>query len=180
MLVPEKAVLVVIDVQQKLLPSIHDKESLLKQTALLVRGAHLTKIPILLTEQYPAGLGKTDPDVIDALGSAYQPIVKSTISSLGESKFQSALSATGRDQIILCGIEAHVCVYQTARDLLAEGKSVYLVSDCVSSRKESDKDIALRQMYQLGCSLSTCEMAVFELLKVSGTPEFKEWIRLIR
>ncbi len=180
MLDRNNTLLVIVDLQQGLLPSIHQYESLLKQSVQLITGALLLDIPIIVTEQYPTRLGITDSSVIETLGKSYQPVVKTTMSIMGEHAFQSALSATGRGQILLCGIEAHVCVYQSAADLRADGHEVHLICDCVSSRKESDKDIALKQMNQLGCCLSTAEMAVFELLKVSGTPEFKEWIKIIR
>lgn len=175
-----KTALVIVDVQDKLLPAIHGKEKLLRKTELLIHGAILNKIPVLLTEQYPAGIGPTAPQIVEALGKHYQPIEKATMSTLGEPAFVEALAATGARQILLCGIEAHVCVYQTARDLRNEGRAVHLISDCVSSRDPEDKEIALRRMDQIGCCFSSSEMAIFDLLQVSGTPEFKAWIKLIR
>jgi nicotinamidase-related amidase len=176
----DQTALVVVDVQDKLLPAIHGREKLLRKTELLIAGAILNKIPIIVTEQYPAGIGPTEASIIAALGEHYQPIEKNTMSTLGEPSFVTALEKTNARQILLCGIEAHVCVYQTARDLRSEGRAVHLISDCVSSRDTDDKEIALRRMDQIGCCLSSSEMVIFDLLQVSGTPEFKEWIKLIR
>jgi nicotinamidase-related amidase len=174
------ALLVAVDFQIKLLPFTWDAEGLVARTARLIRGARLLGLPILVTEQYPQGLGPTDPRLVEALGESSMPIIKATMSCLGEPRFREALQATGRRQVILCGIEAHVCVYQTAADLCGAGYEVHLAADCVSSRRERDVELALRRMAQLGCAISTHEMAIFEVLGVSGTPEFKEWIRTIR
>jgi len=180
MLTRADALLLLVDFQVRLLPSIHGAEGLLERTARLIRGAHLLGLPILVTEQYPLGVGPTDEKLIKVLGEAYRPIVKATMSCMGEPLFRQALQACGRRQVILCGIEAHVCVYQTAVDLLAVDYEVHLAADCVSSRREHDLEIALRRMAQSGCTVSTHEMAIFEMLQVSGTPEFKEWIRIVR
>jgi nicotinamidase-related amidase len=102
------------------------------------------------------------------------------MSVMGEPAFRAALAAAGRRQVILCGVEAHVCVYQSAVELRQAGHQVHLAVDCVSSRRAADAAVAVRRMEQAGCRLSTHEMAVFELLRVSGTPAFKEWIGVIR
>jgi nicotinamidase-related amidase len=180
MLDREKALLLAVDFQVKLLPFTWDAEGVVARTVRLIRGAHLLGLPILVTEQYPQGLGATDPRLIEAFGADYKPIVKTTMSCLGDAGFRAALGATGRRQVILCGIEAHVCVHQTAVALVAAGYDVHLAADCVSSRRERDVEIALRRAGQTGVLLSTHEMAVFEMLGVSGTPEFKDWIRIVR
>ncbi len=180
MLDRERTALVVVDFQERLLPSIAGQQGLILRTARLIRGARLLQLPILVTEQYPQGLGHTDAQLIEALGDQYQPIVKTAMSCLGEQVFRDRFTALARPQILLCGIETHVCVYQTALDMRAAGYEVHLLTDCVSSRQERDHETALQRMAQLGCALSTHEMAIFEILRVSGTPEFKEWVRLIR
>ena len=180
MLQQDRVVLVVVDFQKALLPSIHDGAALLQRSQRLIGGARILDLPILVTEQYPKGLGITDAGLVEALGESYQPIEKAAMSTMGEPAFREALKAVGRPQVLLCGIEAHVCVYQTARDLVADGREVHVVADCVSSRQERDREIALSQMQTLGCSLTTHEMAIFEMLKLSGTPEFKQWLRMIR
>ena len=172
--------LLLVDFQVKLLPFTWDAEGVVTRTVRLIQGAQRLTLPILVTEQYPQGLGRTDPRMITALGEAYRPIVKTTMSCMGDPRFREALEAAGRRQVILCGIEAHVCVHQTAVDLVEAGYEVHLAADCVSSRRERDVELALRRMAQIGCRISTHEMAIFEILRVSGTPEFKEWIRIVR
>ena len=174
------ALLLMVDFQVKLLPFTWDAEGVVARTVRLIQGARRLDLPILVTEQYPQGLGTTDPRMITALGEAYRPIVKTTMSCMGDPSFREALTAAGRRQVILCGIEAHVCVHQTAADLVAAGYDVHLAADCVSSRRERDVELALRRMAQTGCSISTHEMAIFEVLRVSGTPEFKAWIKIVR
>lgn len=174
------ALLLLVDFQVKLLPFTWDAEGVTARTVRLIQGARLLHLPILVTEQYPQGLGATDPRMITALGEAYRPIVKTTMSCMGDKSFREALQAAGRRQVILCGIEAHVCVHQTAVDLVAAGYEVHVAGDCVSSRRERDVELALRRLAQTGCSISTHEMAIFEVLRVSGTAEFKEWIKIVR
>ncbi len=174
------AVLVVVDYQQKMMPAIADRAGVLARAERLVRGVALVDLPVLVTEQYPRGLGRTEPGLVAALGERYRPIEKATMSIMGEPSFVAALRATGRTQVILCGVEAHVCVHQSALDLRRAGHEVHVAADCVSSRRPEDAAIALRRMEQAGCWMSTQEMAVFELLGRSDTPIFKEWIRMIR
>jgi nicotinamidase-related amidase len=177
---PASAVLVVVDYQQKMMPAIHDREGVLARAERLVRGVALLDLPVLVTEQYPRGLGRTEPQLVAALGEHYRPIEKTTMSVMGEPSFSDALRGTGCTQAILCGVEAHVCVCQSATDLRHAGYEVHVVADCVSSRRSEDTAIALERMKQAGCWMSTHEMAVFELLGRSDTPAFKEWIRMIR
>jgi nicotinamidase-related amidase len=174
------ALLVIVDLQQKLLPAIHDHEDLCRRAALLVRGIRLLGLPILVTEQYPQGLGTSDTLVQESLGDAYRPITKASMSAWDEPSFRQAFTTLRRHQVLLCGIEAHVCVYQTARDLLSRGQDVYLLADCVGSRRETDCRIGIQEMAARGCRLTTHEMAVFEMLRTSGTQEFKDWVQIIR
>jgi nicotinamidase-related amidase len=180
MLNQQDALLLMVDFQVKLLPFTWDAEGVVARTVRLIQGARRLNLPILVTEQYPQGLGATDPRMIDALGEAHRPMVKTTMSCMSDLPFREALQATGRRQVILCGIEAHVCVHQSADELSAAGYEVHLAADCVTSRRERDVELALRRMAQAGCAISTHEMAIFEILRVSGTPEFKDWIRIVR
>ncbi len=149
-------------------------------TERLVESGRVLGLPVLVTEQYPKGLGRTEPQLIAALGERYRPIEKTTLSIMGEPAFRSALHSAGCTQVVLCGVEAHVCVCQSAIDLRRAGLDVHVAADCVSSRRSDDAAVALRRMEQHGCWMSTHEMAVFELLAESGTPVFREWTRLIR
>lgn len=182
MLSRRDAVLVVIDVQERLLPHIHEGERVVREVARLARGCGILDLPILATEQYRKGLGPTDAEVVRALAPdrEFAPIEKMTFSCGAHPPFMEALRATGRRQVIVSGIEAHVCVLQTALDLKREGFEVYLAADAVSSRAPRSVEIALRRMEQEGVLLTTVEMAVFEMLHLSGTPEFKVWSQLIR
>ncbi|MCK4412396.1 MAG: hydrolase [Candidatus Eisenbacteria sp.] len=180
MLKQDQAVLVVVDYQGKLLPSIAGQEGLLRRAGRLIRGARLLELSIVVTEQYPKGVGPTEAGIVTALGDAYRPIQKKTMSCMGVSEFREALEATGKRQVLLCGIEAHVCVHQSAADLLEAGYEVHLIADCVSSREARDAEHAVQRAAQMGCRISTHEMAIFEILRRSDTPAFKEWIKIIR
>jgi nicotinamidase-related amidase len=175
-------VLLVIDVQEKLMPVIDGAEGVLANVERLVRGAHLLGIPAMLTEQYVKGLGPTAQSVRSAFEetSGYDPIEKSCFSAHGCEPFSRRLSALGRRQIVVCGVETHVCVYQTVSDLLTAGLEITIVADAVSSRTASNRDIAIRRMASEGAQLSSTEMALFELLGVSGTDEFRAISRLIK
>jgi len=198
------AVLVVVDVQERLLPHIHESESVVRQCVRLIRGFHILGAPILVTEQYRKGIGPTDDRIIDAVlhpqsveeplppvrepGSfeappvpaAFQPIEKMSFSCSEHPPFLDALAATKRRQVLLCGIETHVCVLQTALHLKERDYEVYLAADAVSSRAPRNVEIALRRMEQAGVWLTTVEMGIFEMLECSGTPELKRWSRQIR
>jgi nicotinamidase-related amidase len=202
----EEAVLVVIDVQARLLPFIHESELAVRQIVRLVRGFHILGLPILVTEQYRKGIGPTDERVIDALvrpesvdeplppvyardserpeppapPASFQPLEKMTFSCAEHPPFMEALRATGRRQVLLCGIESHVCVLQTALQLVERGFDVFLAADAVSSRSPRNVEIALRRMERDGVHLTSVEAGVFEMMHVSGTPEFKRWSRVIR
>lgn len=192
MLRRDEAVLAVIDVQERLLPSIHESESLIRQVALLISGCRLLGVPLLVTEQYRKGIGPTDERIVAALTRPvavaapaeaevpFEPIEKMTFSCAAHEPFMGALRTAGRRQVLLCGIEAHVCVLQTALHLVDYGFEVFLAADAVSSRSPRNLEIALRRMERAGVALTSVEMAVFEMLHACGTPEFKAWSKLIR
>jgi nicotinamidase-related amidase len=165
------AILLIIDVQEKLMPVIANREQLEANIVRLIRGAQILGVPILITEQYVKGLGHTVAPLRDALGDAYKPIEKSCFSGYRELE---------RKQVIVAGIETHVCVYQTVSDLLAHGYEVTLVADALSSRTIENKEIALRRMMSEGAKLSSTEMALFELTVASGTDEFRAISKLVK
>lgn len=174
--------LVIIDVQQKLMPVIDGAESVLRNIERLIRGFHVLKIPVILTEQYVKGLGPTVEPIRKAVDETcgYRPIEKDCFSAHGCAAFSAQLSAMNRRQIVIAGVETHVCVYQTVMDLLEDGLDVTIAADAVSSRTPENRDIALRRMISEGAKLSSTEMALFELVGVSGTDEFRSISRLIK
>ncbi len=181
-----EAVLVVVDVQEKLLPHIDGAASLLPAISRLIEAFTLVEAPIVVTEQYRKGLGPTDPSIVATLGRlgrlgrSFAPIEKMTFGGGAAPSFVSALEALGRREVVLCGIEAHVCVLQTAVQLRDLGYTVFLAVDAVSSRRPRDVEIALRRMEQSGVRFTSVEMAGFELLRAAGTDAFRAWSRIIR
>jgi nicotinamidase-related amidase len=179
MLEQDETALVIIDVQGKLAEIMHEREKLFANLHRLVKGAQFLEIPILLTEQYPKGLGETAPE-LKSLMPDLAPITKMTFSCCGEEAFTTALETINREQILICGIEAHVCVYQTVIDLLDEDYDVHVVADAVSSRTAENRTLGLERMKDEGATLTGTEMALFELLRVAGTPVFKEISKLVK
>jgi nicotinamidase-related amidase len=176
------AFLIVIDVQQKLMPVIDHREAVERNIERLVRGSKVVDIPVILTEQYVHGLGPTVPVIRRAFEetSGYEPIEKSCFSGYGCPEFVMATRNLHRKQAIVAGVEAHVCVYQTVSDLLNNGYDVTIVADATSSRTAANKDIAIRRMIFDGARLSSTEMVLLELTVHSGTDEFREISRLVK
>jgi nicotinamidase-related amidase len=179
MLQPDQTALLVIDVQGKLATLMHEKEMLFLNLKRLIQGAQLLGLPILLTEQYPQGLGETSPEIKSLLPNL-QPITKMSFSCCGASAFNDELSRLGRKQLLVAGIESHICVYQTVADLLRSGYEVEVVADAVSSRTPENRELGLSRMKDLGATLTSTEMSLFELLRVAGTPVFKEISKLVK
>lgn len=176
----DKALLAVIDMQEKLLAAIREREHIAQRIELLVRAARILGVPILWTEQYRKGLGPTAASIAGAIGDAAQPIEKMSFGCFGDECAARAAALTGRNQIILCGIEAHVCVLQTALSALATGWGVFVVEDGVSSRRGLDRDVALSRMTQAGAVSVTAEMAIMELLGTADHEKFGELLPLIK
>lgn len=176
------AFLVVIDVQEKLMPVIDGHEEIARNLERLVRGCKILDVSRLITEQYVKGLGPTIPSLRAAIAETgeYEPIEKNCFSAVGCAEFATELRLLAKKQAIVAGIETHVCVYQTVTDLLAGGYDVTVVADAVGSRAASNKDIALRRMAAEGAKLSSTEMVLFEMLVNSGTDEFREIARLVK
>lgn len=179
MLKRENALLLVIDIQEKLFPHIRRHDELAEAVGRMIRGCGVLGVPVLVTEQYPEGLGKTIASVAGEAGEE-TPLTKMTFSCCGEESITSAIAGTGRKDVILCGIETHVCVYQTARDLVEEGYRVHLLTDGVSSRRKNDRKTAIARIGSMGVLLCTVEMALFEMLHLSGTDEFRKIIRIVK
>jgi len=175
----EDAVAVVIDFQEKLVPLMHEREALLKNAGVLIRGFHTLGVPILVTQQYTKGLGATVPEIREALG-LFEPVEKLAFSCHDEPAFRKKFDAAGKSHVLVCGIEAHVCVLQTVLDLKAAGFRPVLVEDCVSSRHANDKRVAVERAVASGAIITTCESVLFELLRRAGTPELKAISNLVK
>jgi nicotinamidase-related amidase len=168
----EQSTLLVVDVQDRLLPHIHGWQLLLDNVIWLVRVAGRVGVPVMATEQYPKGLGHTNPD----LAKLFSPGVvaeKLYFSCVG-AQCLPQLPGSDRQQIVVCGIESHVCVLQTVLDLRAQGKDVFVVADAVGSRDPENKALALERMRGHGVEIVTREMAAFEWLRQAGTPLFRD------
>jgi nicotinamidase-related amidase len=174
-----RAALVVVDVQEAFRPAVLDFERVVANVAVLVQGARVLGLPALVTEQYPKGLGRTVPEVAEHLEDV-EPIEKVCFSAVQADGFSRALHGARRDQVLLCGIEAHVCVSQTAEDLLAEGIEVQVAQDAVTSRTTENRTLGLHKMERSGATVTSVETALFELLREAGTPEFKQVQALIK
>jgi nicotinamidase-related amidase len=167
----ERSLLLVVDLQTKMVPAIHDHDEVLANAAWLVRAAQRIGVPVAATEQYSKGLGPTVPG-IRALLSA-EAIGAKTRFSCVAAECVARLPGADRAQVILIGVETHVCLMQSALELLEEGKEVYVVADCVGSRRPFDNDAALARMRQEGVRIVTREMVVFEWLAEADTPLFR-------
>jgi len=175
----EKSCLAVVDVQGKLAQLMHAKEDLFKNIQILIKAAKILNIPIIWCQQCPEALGATVPSISELL-SDNEPIDKASFSCCGEKRFNSKLKGLSRQQILLCGIEAHVCIYQTAVDLLRKGFLVEVIADAVSSKTPENKQLAITRMQAEGVSVSSVEMALFELLRTAEHPQFKRIAKLIK
>ncbi len=178
-LIAGKTVLVMIDIQGKLFNVIHDKSSLLENAQKLVKAMRVLSVPIILTEQNPRGLGSTLPELTQLMPEV-KAVSKFCFSCCQNADFERELSRFNRKQVLLCGIEAHVCVHQTALDLLSRGYEVQIVTDVLSSRIQSNKEVALARMQTEGAKLTVTEMAIFELLGSADSPLFKEILKVIK
>ncbi|MCF7955730.1 MAG: hydrolase [Phycisphaerae bacterium] len=179
MLEVDKTCLVVVDVQGKLAELMWEKESLFKNIEILVKSANILGIPIIWCQQYPKALGETIEQVAQHL-TDISPCDKMSFSCCGNEEFADKLHAAGRRQVLLCGIEAHICVYQTAMDLLDMDYDVQVVGDAVSSRTQENKAAALSRIKWEGAAITTTEMALFELLGTAEHEKFREIAKLVK
>ncbi len=176
----EKTALVIVDLQEAFRSPIPDFSLIIGQTSILVRGFRILEVPIIITEQYPKGLGRTAEEILYSLPDDAEFIEKTTFSACGATSFSEKLKALGATQIVLAGIEAHICVNQTAHDLLNEGFQVHLLLDCISSRITHDKYTGIEKMKRSGVIPSNVEMALFELMQDAKHEKFKEIQQLVK
>ncbi len=179
----EEALLMVVDVQERLAPAMDQDiyPGIAKNIGILIETARINGLPIFVTEQYSKGLGPTVREVLGKIGDyEYETFEKMTFCCLRDKNILEALSASGKRQVILCGMEAHVCVYQTGIDLLKAGFEVYLVTDAVCSRRRQNMEAGIRGLLAAGAVEITTETVGFSLLKIAGTPEFKQFSQLIK
>jgi len=177
----DQCALVVVDMQEKLLPPIFNKDQLIKNSQLLIRLARVLNIPLVVTTQYAQGLGAVVPEVASLIGDA-RFIDKLDFSCFGSNDFRSILKSLpgNRNTVLLCGMEAHICVMQTALGALNDGYLVHVASDAIGSRVRWNWDIGIDRMRTAGVVISTTEMMIYELLRCSGTQQFKEMLPYLK
>lgn len=174
----ENAVLFIIDIQERLVPVMKYKNQLINNTNILIRAAKEMDFPIITTEQYPKGLGRTVPELLDQLDGD-MIFAKNSFTAYTE-EVKEALKKLGKKKVIIVGMETHICVFQTARDLIQDGYQVFLVKDACASRTKENFLNGLDLIKSLGGVITNTETVVFDLLKVSGTPEFKILSKMIK
>ena len=176
----QECALIVIDIQERLLPPIYEKERLVRNSPLLIRLANILSMPVVLTTQYVKGLGAVVPEIASLLPEL-KPLDKLEFGCFGNSEFCSNVARLrGRNTLLLCGMETHICVLQTALGALNQGHLVHVAADAVSSRTELNWKLGLERMRDAGAVISSTEMMIYELLGKSGSPEFKEMLKHLR
>lgn len=175
----DNTVFILIDVQGNLAQAMYEKEELFSNLQKLISGMRVLDVPVIWMEQVPERMGPTIPELTPLL-EGNTPISKASFSCCGVEAFESRLAETGRKQVLIAGIEAHVCVYQTALDLLDKGYAVEVVADAVSSRVRSNKEAGLAKAKDSGAALTTTEMILLELLRGADHPRFKDILKLIK
>jgi nicotinamidase-related amidase len=179
-IVKNNTLLVCIDLQERLIPAMHSGTSAVTEAAKLVKGFIAIGCPVIVTQQYTKGLGDSVSEIKEAFDN-FSHIEKSSFSAMGEPDFVNALEQTGRKTVVICGVESHVCVMQSALDMLAAGYEVFLAADAVSSRKKIDMDTAVKRMLHTGIMPATVESVLFELLENDSKSEtFKTISRLVK
>lgn len=179
MLEIDQCCLVVVDIQGKLAQLMADKEALFRNVRILIQAAKLLEMPVLWCQQVPDALGPTVPEIAELLTDV-QPFDKASFSCVGHEPFNLELESLEREQVLLCGIETHVCIYQTAMDLLWQDYDVTVIADAVSSRTPENKRIALEALAFEGVPVASTEMVLFDLLKTALHPQFKPIARLVK
>ena len=179
-LILTQSALTIIDMQEAFRTKISDFTDVSKRIVTMVKAAKLLHLPIVVTEQYPKGLGHTAEEIRDVLPESIEIIEKTTFSSCGVEPFRAQLDAVGAKQILVCGIEAHICVNQTVHDLIATGFQVHLLTDCITARKKRNRKAGLRKMELAGAIPSSVEMAIFEMMRDAKHNEFKAIQGLIK
>lgn len=175
----EDSALIIIDVQEKLFPYVLDQLNLQKKIEMLAKTAGLLKLPMILTEHYPKGLGRTIPAIANLINSAVK-IEKTSFGCCGDNGFNDALKKSGKQKLIISGIEAHICVAQTAIGLKNKGFDVYLAADAISSRDRFDMQVAIERMRRQGIVVTTAEAVMYELMQDASDPLFKEFLKIVK
>lgn len=171
--------LVMVDIQERLLPAICERERVVQNALRLIKGAGILNLPVLVTEQYRKGIGVTVPEIASAIPD-FAPIEKTAFSCLGAPGFVERLRSRGVSEVVLCGIETHVCVCQTTLDLLTAGFRPFVVADAISSRTPANHRLGVERMRDAGAIIVSTEMILFELLERAGTDEFKQVLALVK
>ena len=179
MLSRTNAILIIIDIQGNLAQAMYDKENLFVNSVKLIQGFKAFNLPIIFTEQIPQKLGKTLPVISQEL-DGIEPIAKEAFSCWDDRNFIKQLKSLSRRHIVLAGIECHVCVYQTALDLISNGYNVHLVSDAVSSRTLENRQVGIDAMKSAGAHITSMEMVLFELLRTAADPKFKDIFKIVK
>lgn len=175
----DNSVLVIIDIQGNLAHAMFDKENLFSNIVKLIKGFNVLNLPVIITEQIPQKLGPTLEQIAVELDGV-KPIAKQAFSCWGENNFREQLQALKRSDVILLGIETHVCVYQTAVDLISAGYNVHLVADAVSSRTPENRQIGIDAMKSAGVKITSTEMVLFEILGTAADPKAKEYFKIVK
>ncbi len=179
MLTPSDTALLVVDVQGKLAQLMHEKEDFFGNLKKMIRGARILAVPILWMEQIPEKLGRTTPEIAELL-TGLTPMPKVSFSACGDDAILKQLNALNRRHVLVSGIETHICVYQTAADLVTRGYDAQVVVDAVASRFPINKEVGLEKIRYIGATLTTVETALFEMMKKAEGPQFKEITKIIK
>jgi nicotinamidase-related amidase len=172
-----KSLLLLVDMQERLVPAMHNAGDVTDRCGILLKAAHEIGVPIFATEQYPKGLGATLPQFVEFASKRMEKLEFSAYANIA---IRDELKRAGQSQLILCGVEAHVCVLQTGLELIAAGYQVFVVGDAVASRRPESREIALQRLARAGATTITVEMALFEWLRSASAPEFRSISKLIR
>jgi nicotinamidase-related amidase len=179
MLEVNNTVLLIIDVQEKLVRVMHEKDALISSLQKLIKAMSVLEVPVIITEQYPQGLGPTVPEIATLLPDV-SPIPKTSFSCWSDDNFTNKLRSLHRRQVLVSGIEGHVCVYQTVCDLASNGFAAYVVTDTITSRTPENRHLAFEMMKQVGARLTGTEAVLFELLKAAGGDKFKKISQIVK
>ncbi len=178
-MVAKDSLFLIVDIQEKLAPAMWHKEDTVSTAGKLLQAATILEVPHLVSEQYPAGIGRTHASLLEHIDES-RVVEKMTFSCMEEENFVTALEATGRKQIVVVGMETHVCVLQTVLDLVSAGYQVFVVDDAVASRTVKNKMLGIERMRQCGAQVVSSEMVMFEWLHVAGSEKFKAILPLIK
>lgn len=175
----EEVVCLIIDIQEKLIKSINDYEDVVKKTKALIRGLEILDVPLLVTQQYTAGLGDTISEIKDMF-IPFKYLEKASFSCMDDQLFEQKIKDINKREVVIAGIESHICVLQTAIDLKSKGFDPIVIVDAIGSRNPMDKEIALKRMEQEGIKLATVESILFEMCRFSGNKKFKEILEVVK